>query len=130
MLNEADAEFFSVYTRQPGTGAQCECDFNAEAQALEFARALAARTGIPIYWNLCGRELQTDGMEADCEYRRSGGFSTLIHRLNPITALLKFFTAAWSYIEDVTDDDPERTSKFLALRAQVRSVFWCSATLL
>ena len=67
VLNEADAEFFSVYTRQPGTGAQCECDFNTKAQALEFARALAARTGIPIYGNLCGRELQTDGMEADCE---------------------------------------------------------------
>ena len=54
--NEADAEFFSVYTHQRGSGVQCECDFNTKAQALEFARALAARTGIPIYGNLCSIE--------------------------------------------------------------------------
>ena len=54
--NEADAEFFSVYTHQQGAGVQCECDFNTKAQALEFARALAARTGIPIYGNLCSIE--------------------------------------------------------------------------
>ena len=54
--NEADAEFFSVYTHRQGAGVQCECDFNTKAQALEFARALAARTGIPIYGNLCSIE--------------------------------------------------------------------------
>ena len=43
---------------------------------------------------------------------------------------IEVLRAAWSFIEDVTDDDPERTSKFFALRAQVRSVFWRSATLL
>ncbi|MEI6208442.1 MAG: hypothetical protein WCP20_16820 [Desulfuromonadales bacterium] len=32
--------------------------------------------------------------------------------------------AAWSFIEDVAEDDPERTNKFFALRAQVRGVLW------
>ena len=67
VMNEAVAEFFSVYTRQSGAGAQSECDFNTKAQALEFARALAARTGIPVYGNSCDSELQTDDMEVDCE---------------------------------------------------------------
>ena len=48
----------------------------------------------------------------------------------PDNGALEALRSAWSFIEDVTDDDPERTSKFFALRAQVRSVFWRSATLL
>ena len=51
--NEGDAEFFSVYTHRPNEGVECQCDFNTKAQAVEFARALAARTGIPVYGNLC-----------------------------------------------------------------------------
>ena len=29
----------------------------------------------------------------------------------------------WSFIENVTDDDPERTDKFFALRERVRNYF-------
>lgn len=43
---------------------------------------------------------------------------------------IEVLRAAWSFIEDVTEDDPERTDKFFALRELVRSVFRCSATLL
>jgi hypothetical protein len=43
---------------------------------------------------------------------------------------IEVLRAAWSFIQGVTDDDPERTSKFFALRDQARSVFWRSATLL
>lgn len=53
VIDEADAEFYSAYTHKPGKGVECICDFNTKPQALEFARALAARTGIPVYGNLC-----------------------------------------------------------------------------
>jgi hypothetical protein len=29
----------------------------------------------------------------------------------------------WSFVENVTDDDPERTEKFFALRERVRNYF-------
>ncbi len=48
----------------------------------------------------------------------------------PDNCALEALRSTWSFIEDVTEDDPERTSKFFVLRAQVRSVFWRSATLL
>lgn len=51
--DERDAEFFSVYTHRPNEGVECVCDFNIKAQAIEFAKALAARTGIPVYGNMC-----------------------------------------------------------------------------
>lgn len=54
--DEKDAEFFSVYTHRPNEGVECICDFNTKAQAVEFAKALAARTGIPVYGNLCSIE--------------------------------------------------------------------------
>jgi hypothetical protein len=54
--NEEDAEFFSVYTHRPNEGVECLCDFNTKSQAIEFARALAARSGIKVYGNLCNIE--------------------------------------------------------------------------
>lgn len=39
-------------------------------------------------------------------------------------ATLHALKAAWNFIEDVADDDPERSEKFFALRGQVRQVFW------
>ena len=53
VIVESDAELFSVYTHRPNEGVQCECDFNTKDQALEFARALAAKAEIPVYGNLC-----------------------------------------------------------------------------
>lgn len=53
VADETDAEFFSVYTHKPGEGVLCHCDFNTKQQASEFAYALAARTSIPVYGNLC-----------------------------------------------------------------------------
>ena len=47
----------------------------------------------------------------------------------PDNGALETLRAAWSFIEDVTDDDPERSEKFFALRAQVRTVFWNLAEL-
>jgi hypothetical protein len=44
----------------------------------------------------------------------------------PDNSALEVLRAAWSFIEDVTDDDPERTDKFFALREQVRNLFWNS----
>lgn len=60
-LNLLDAFSVSVdqgpdglaYTHRPNEGVECQCDFNTKAQAVEFARALAGRTGIPVYGNLC-----------------------------------------------------------------------------
>lgn len=37
---------------------------------------------------------------------------------------LQTLQAAWNFIENVTDDDPERNDKFFALREKVRNVFW------
>lgn len=54
--DEEDAEFFSVYTHRPNEGVECHCDFNTKAQAVLFARALAVRTGIPVYGNLCNTD--------------------------------------------------------------------------
>ena len=54
--NEEDAEFFSAYTHRSDEGAQCICDFNTKSQAIEFAKALAGRTGIQVYGNLCSIE--------------------------------------------------------------------------
>lgn len=54
--NEEDAEFFSVYTHRPNEGVECLCDFNTKSQAIEFARDLAARSGIKVYGNLCNIE--------------------------------------------------------------------------
>ena len=51
--DEGEAEFFSIYIHRPNEGVECQCDFNNKAQAIEFARALATRTGIPVYGNLC-----------------------------------------------------------------------------
>ncbi|MBV5337895.1 MAG: hypothetical protein J0653_08260 [Deltaproteobacteria bacterium] len=53
VINETDAEFFSVYTHRQGEGVECICDFNTKTQAIEFAWALAARTGISVIGNLC-----------------------------------------------------------------------------
>lgn len=53
VIVESDAEFFSVYTHQQGEGVECVCDFNTKSQAVEFAQALALRTNIPMYGNLC-----------------------------------------------------------------------------
>lgn len=50
------AKYFSVYTRTLDVGVECICDFNTKAQAVEFARALAARTGISVYGNCCSIE--------------------------------------------------------------------------
>ena len=50
---EEVAEFFSVYTHRPNEGVECQCDFNTKSQAVDFAKALAARTGIPVYGNQC-----------------------------------------------------------------------------
>jgi hypothetical protein len=50
------AEFFSVYTHVPNQGVECICDFNTKEQAVTFAKALAARTGIPVYGNCCDIE--------------------------------------------------------------------------
>ena len=55
--SEEDAEFFSVYTHKQDEGVVCVCDFNTKSQAIEFAKALAARTGIPVYGNLCSIEV-------------------------------------------------------------------------
>ncbi len=41
------------------------------------------------------------------------------NRENKALAVLK---ASWDFIENVTDEDPERTDKFFALRERVRSV--------
>jgi hypothetical protein len=56
VINETDAEFFSVYTHCQGEGVECICDFNSKAQAVEFAKALAGRGGIPVIGNLCSIE--------------------------------------------------------------------------
>jgi hypothetical protein len=56
VIEESDAEFFTVYTHRQGDGVQCECDFNTKAQAVEFAKALAGRGGIPVIGNLCAIE--------------------------------------------------------------------------
>jgi len=56
VINETDAEFFSVYTHRQGDGVECICDFNSKAQAVEFAKALAGRGGIPVIGNLCAIE--------------------------------------------------------------------------
>ena len=53
VIVESNANFFSVYTHKSGEGVECVCDFNTKDQAVEFARALAARTGIAVYGNLC-----------------------------------------------------------------------------
>jgi len=42
-------------------------------------------------------------------------------RENRSLATLK---ACWDFIENVTDDDPERNDKFFALREQVRNCLW------
>lgn len=54
---EEAAEFFSVYTHRPNVGVECHCDFNTKDQAISFAIALAARTGIPVYGNCCSLEV-------------------------------------------------------------------------
>jgi len=56
VINESDAEFFSVYTHRQGEGVECICDFNSKAQAVEFAKALAVRGGISVIGNLCAIE--------------------------------------------------------------------------
>jgi hypothetical protein len=53
VINETDAEFFSAYTHRLGEGVECICDFNTKTQAIEFAKALAGRGGIPVIGNLC-----------------------------------------------------------------------------
>lgn len=42
-------------------------------------------------------------------------------RENETLAVLK---ACWDFIENVTDEAPERTDKFFALRERVRNVLW------
>ena len=39
------------------------------------------------------------------------------------TELLETLKLAWYFIENVEEDDPERTSKFFELREKVRNVF-------
>jgi len=56
VINETDAEFFSVYTHRQGDGVECICDFNSKAQAVEFAKAFAGRGGISVMGNLCSIE--------------------------------------------------------------------------
>jgi len=56
VITEERAEFFSVYTRVANEGVECICDFNTKGHALEFAKALAIRTGIPVHGNLCKTE--------------------------------------------------------------------------
>jgi hypothetical protein len=58
VIDERDAEFYSVYTHTPNQGVECICDFNTKGQAVEFADALAARTSIPVYGNLCSLGVQ------------------------------------------------------------------------
>lgn len=53
---EEAAEFFSVYTHIPNHGVECICDFNIKEQAVTFAKALAAREGLPVYGNCCNIE--------------------------------------------------------------------------
>lgn len=55
---EETPEFFSVYTHVPNRGVECICDFNTKGQAVEFAVALAARTGIPVYGNCCSLDVE------------------------------------------------------------------------
>ena len=43
------------------------------------------------------------------------------HRENKAFEVLK---ACWNFIENVTDDDPQRSDKFFALRERVRNVLW------
>jgi hypothetical protein len=43
------------------------------------------------------------------------------HQENESIGLLK---ACWDFIENVTDEDPERNDKFFALRARVRNILW------
>ena len=43
------------------------------------------------------------------------------HRESETLCVLK---ACWDFIENVTDDDPERNGKFFALREQVRNILW------
>lgn len=57
VIDEGDAEFFSVYLHRPNEGVECICDFNTKKQALEFAESLAAKTLIPVYGNLCTLEI-------------------------------------------------------------------------
>ncbi|OGT99718.1 MAG: hypothetical protein A2X80_07845 [Geobacteraceae bacterium GWB2_52_12] len=48
-LNDEEASFFSVYTHRPNEGVECQCDFNTRRQAIEFAKALAAKRNLRIY---------------------------------------------------------------------------------
>lgn len=63
VITEGDAEFFSVYTHRQNMGVECICDFNNKAQALEFAKALAGRAGLPIYGNQCSIEEEISHVE-------------------------------------------------------------------
>lgn len=38
--------------------------------------------------------------------------------------LLETLCNAWNFIENVTDEDPDRTAKFFALREQVRNTLY------
>ena len=64
VIEETEASFYSVYTHRPNEGVECHCDFNTKIQAVAFARALAARTGIPVYGNLCSILSDSDREEA------------------------------------------------------------------
>jgi len=37
---------------------------------------------------------------------------------------LETLKACWDFIENVTEEDPERNDKFFALRERVRNLFW------
>ena len=43
---------------------------------------------------------------------------------SPENEPLETLKACWDFIENVTDDDPERNDKFFALREQVRNCLW------
>jgi hypothetical protein len=44
--------------------------------------------------------------------------------MNPTPDASQLIRDLWSFIENVTADDPERTYKFFALRERVREFYW------
>lgn len=53
----------------------------------------------------------------------TGNMLVYANLLSAAPELLEALKSVWAFIEDVPEDDPERTDKFFKLREQVRKVF-------
>jgi hypothetical protein len=75
-------------------------------------------------WGVNGENLETNGCPLHIYHPPLKPLTELEQLKTQLKQCEETLLACWYFIENVGDDDPERTNKFFELRVKVREYLW------